>query len=252
VNVIKFIAIGIGILGIGALPVAAQPSGTYDWCGTLEDFEGCVAMYAIWPGPMGPVVLTEYGGFGPGDQVHVVGEYNGQFAICGGFEDVPVVAVTTIEPCALDYCGDLFEYRGCLLFNNREGELYGLSNYGSYGAGDVVRVTGNFVAGYQVVCDGGARFALMDVATIEPCQLESCCRGVVDGDLTGDGSCDLSDLMCFTAFLFVWPPDSECCMDEANVNGDAAGTIDLSDLIYLVNFVFLGGPAPHPLPCTGQ
>ncbi|MCB2230526.1 hypothetical protein KQH82_07405 [bacterium] len=231
--------------------VPAQPQGGFDWCGILEDFEGCVAFYAVWPGPMGPVVLDNYGTFGLGDQVRVVGVYDeNQFAICGGFEDIPVIIVSSIELCAVEWCGDLFAYNGCLLFNNRQGDIYGLSDYGAFVSGDIVRVSGNYVPGQQLVCDDGARFAVIDVASMEPCSLESCCRGLVDGDLNGDGTTDLSDLICFTTYVFIWP-DPVCCMEEANVNGDPAGATDLTDLIYLVNYLFLGGPAPVGGPCVG-
>ena len=231
--------------------VSAQPQGDFDWCGTLQDFEGCVAFYAVWPGPIGPVVLDDYGTYGPGDQVHVVGAYDeGQFVTCGAFEDIPVVNVTSIDVCALDWCGDLFEYKGCLVFNNRQGDVLGLSDYGTYTAGDIVHVTGNYLAGQQLVCESGVRFAIMNVESIEPCSLGSCCHGLVDGDLTEDGAVDLSDLMCFVGFVFGLP-HQVCCMEEANVNGDSAGAVDLSDLIYMVNYLFLGGKAPVPTPCVG-
>ncbi|MBD3404432.1 hypothetical protein GF420_16190 [candidate division GN15 bacterium] len=235
------------VLGAGA--ATAQPQGDFDWCGELKDFEGCVAFYTVWPGPIMPVVLTDYGSFGIGDQVHVVGEFMpDQFVICGGFEDVPVVEVSLIESCRLSWCGELFEFKGCLLFNNREGEFVGLNNVEGYMAGDVIRITGDYVMGQQLVCDGGARFAIVDVDTVEPCTLESCCRGLVDGDADQDGQLTLSDIICLVNHLFIWP-NPDCCVEEANISGGPG--VDLSDIIYLVNYLFLGGPPLPPIPCTG-
>lgn len=249
-SVLKKFASCVAIVCLMPTATLAQPQGAFDWCGTLEEFEGCVALYAIWPGPLGPHVLTDYGSFGPGDQVHVVGEYMGQYTTCGTFEDVPVVSVSTIEVCALDYCGDLFEFRGCLVFNGRDGSLFGLSDYGPYGPGDVIRITGAYVAGYQLVCDRGARFPIIEVVSAEPCTLESCCRGLVDGDLNMDGMLDLADLLCLVRYVFI-APDPGCCLEEANVNDSPGGFVDLSDVLYLVNYLFLGGPPPVFAPCLG-
>lgn len=69
---------------------------------------------------------------------------------------------------------------------------------------------------------------------------QSCCE--VRGDTNSDQSVDISDLVRLTSYMFQDGPAPDC-MDEADINGNAAGP-DISDLVYLVNYMFSGGPPP--------
>ena len=64
---------------------------------------------------------------------------------------------------------------------------------------------------------------------------------VTEGDITGDGQVDVSDLVFLIDYLFAGgpvPPDP----NAADVNASCG--IDISDVSYLVEYLFQGGPAP--------
>ena len=65
--------------------------------------------------------------------------------------------------------------------------------------------------------------------------------GTVRGDINGDETIDISDLVYLVAYMFTGgpPPVSEMVGDV-----DASGQLDISDLVYLVDYMFNGGPPP--------
>jgi len=72
----------------------------------------------------------------------------------------------------------------------------------------------------------------------------SCCIGQ-RGDVNGDGTLDITDLIFLVDYSFGSGP-APACPEEADVNGD--GTVDITDLIYLVDYSFGTGPAPVACP----
>ena len=64
---------------------------------------------------------------------------------------------------------------------------------------------------------------------------------VEQGDITGDGIFDVSDLMYLINYLYKSGPQPRP-LQNANVNGD--GTINIADVIYLVNYIYRAGPPP--------
>lgn len=60
------------------------------------------------------------------------------------------------------------------------------------------------------------------------------------GDLTNDGTVDISDLSAIVDYLFF----GGTAPDPYAGNVDGLGGIDISDLSYLVDFLFFGGPPP--------
>ena len=67
---------------------------------------------------------------------------------------------------------------------------------------------------------------------------------VEQGDITGDGIFDVSDLMYLINYLYKSGAQPRP-LQNANVNCD--GTIDIGDVIYLVNYIYKAGPPPCSL-----
>ena len=69
------------------------------------------------------------------------------------------------------------------------------------------------------------------------------------GDVSADGSTDLSDAVMALNFLFLGGPAPPClAAAELNLNAE----VEIGDPIYLLNHLFLGGPAPPaPYPDCG-
>lgn len=72
-----------------------------------------------------------------------------------------------------------------------------------------------------------------------------CCVGVT-GDVDGNGSDDISDLLFLVDYQFVPGAAAPPCIEEADVDG--SGSVDISDLLYLVDYQFVPG-APAPVAC---
>jgi len=79
---------------------------------------------------------------------------------------------------------------------------------------------------------------------VDACEVTSCCVGQ-RGDVNGDGTLDITDLIFMVDYSFGSGPAPDC-VEEADVNGD--GTFDITDLIYLVDYSFGSGPAPVACP----
>jgi len=64
---------------------------------------------------------------------------------------------------------------------------------------------------------------------------------VEQGDITGDGIFDVSDLIYLSNYLYRGGPQPRP-LQNANVNCDE--TINIGDMLYLVNYLYKAGPAP--------
>jgi hypothetical protein len=71
------------------------------------------------------------------------------------------------------------------------------------------------------------------------------------GDLTGDGTVDIDDVVAFINWYYYWPPIVPACPNAANVNCDGGTRVECyephyecDDLIYLMDYIFRQGPAP--------
>jgi parallel beta-helix repeat protein len=74
--------------------------------------------------------------------------------------------------------------------------------------------------------------------------------GFIRGDVSPDGSLDLSDAIAVLSLLFLGPPAALGCEDGADA--DDSGTLGLTDGILILEFLFLGGPPPaEPFPACG-
>ncbi len=67
--------------------------------------------------------------------------------------------------------------------------------------------------------------------------------GHISGDVTGDGSVDIADLIYIVEYMFQQGPPPRI-MRQADVDA-TGGPVDIGDVIYLVDFMFQGGPPPH-------
>lgn len=65
--------------------------------------------------------------------------------------------------------------------------------------------------------------------------------GVVRGDVNGDGTIDISDLVYLVDYMFTGGPAP---VSEMAGDVDGSGQLDISDLVYLVDYLFTGGPPP--------
>lgn len=72
--------------------------------------------------------------------------------------------------------------------------------------------------------------------------------GHVSGDLTGDGSLDVSDLVSMVEYQFLGGPAPHPGV-VADLNGDCS-IADVTDLVHLVNYMFHSGASPRP--CINQ
>ncbi|UCB53690.1 MAG: dockerin type I repeat-containing protein [Candidatus Zixiibacteriota bacterium] len=62
------------------------------------------------------------------------------------------------------------------------------------------------------------------------------------GDVTGDGTINLGDVVFLINFLFKGGPPPEP-VSVGDVNGDCE--VNLGDVVYLINYLFKGGPRPQ-------
>jgi len=65
--------------------------------------------------------------------------------------------------------------------------------------------------------------------------------GIAPGDLNGDGSIDIADVVFSVNYLFASGPAPDP-LEAGDVNCD--GTVDVADVTYLINYLFIGGPPP--------
>ncbi len=73
--------------------------------------------------------------------------------------------------------------------------------------------------------------------------------GFVRGEVNGDGSVNLADIIALGAYLFSGA-SAPSCLDGADVNDDGALAVD--DMIYALSFIFSSGSAPSaPYPTCG-
>jgi immune inhibitor A len=65
--------------------------------------------------------------------------------------------------------------------------------------------------------------------------------GTVDGDLDGDGSVTIADVVFLINYIFMGGPAPQP-LSLGDV--DCSGSINIADVVYLINYVFSHGPAP--------
>ena len=63
------------------------------------------------------------------------------------------------------------------------------------------------------------------------------------GDVTGDLSIDIDDVVFLINFIFSGGPAPEP-VDLGDVN--CSGGVDIDDVVYLISYIFAGGPEPCP------
>ncbi len=62
------------------------------------------------------------------------------------------------------------------------------------------------------------------------------------GDLNGDGSINIVDLVAFSNMCNQFPPIEPACPQGADM--DCNGAVFCSEMTILINYMFYGGPAP--------
>ncbi len=147
-------------------PCGGQPQDSiyFSGCGTLRDDSGCI----FFDTPLDvipPVLLTDYGGYTPGDSVFVEGVvfldpmngceclgimhpclYNHIIELCGGQPP---------DTSFFSGCGVLIDDSGCVIFHPFDPAFPPavLDNYGSFGIGDSVFVEGPSFPDCYNICD---------------------------------------------------------------------------------------------------
>jgi hypothetical protein len=145
--------------------------------------------------------------------------------------------VRTVDLDAADHCPDSLRYR--LL---SDGGIDGLVSIGSVNGMLMLTASNSDFGRVDIVVainDGLAE----DTCAVRFFVVPTACQGGETGDIDGDGSVDLSDLMDLVNFLFFGQNLHRSAV-FANINGDPACRVDLSDVIYLATFLIHGGPAP--------
>ena len=140
-----------------------------------------------------------------------------QVSTCGGCPGITVLSAENLPPQAFFY--DSGNGTGVFTFtpdSTQGGEYY---------------VT--FIACDSLVCDS------------QTVQITVSCSDAKKGDLSGNGSVNLQDLVILVNYIFKSGPTPVKCV--ADVNSD--DIINLADIIFLVNRLFRHGPAPSPPTC---
>ena len=84
---------------------------------------------------------------------------------------------------------------------------------------------------------------------VDVCESWYCCT--MRGDINGDGSIDIGDVVCLAEHMFCPFPETELCCHptcDDNADLDGSGAVDISDLVYFADYMFGTGTAP-PAPC---
>jgi len=127
---------------------------TIDTCGFLIQGVECVLFQAD---SGGLYLLSNRGGFGVGDYVHVVGTVDPR-CITYCMQGNGCIFNNTIESCGdsgFGDCGYLVQGVECVLFQADGGGLYVLDNYGRYRVGQHVRVMGMYDPNCATYCMQG-------------------------------------------------------------------------------------------------
>jgi len=228
-----------------------------------RELEGCLLLKTT----TGKYYLLEnYGRFAEGDSVWVRGYLD---TSCVSVCQVPCLRDNAIEAAMIAVCGTIRAFGRCMLFNP-EGmwQLYVLDNYGDFGPGDRVKVTG-IVSDFCAMppeCEGPIPISYAgcieanEIAPCGGCEPRDPHGLFVRGDADGDGSLTLGDAIRILLYCFGFPGREPCrsqggerccCYDIYDVND--SGDIDLGDVIYLIRYLFVGGMQPaDPFPECGE
>ncbi len=99
--------------------------------------------------------------------------------------------------------------------------------------GTTVRVRFSFVSDADYTHDGEGFY--LDDIRVGPMV------SAMPGDVTGDGTVDIADVIYLINYLFKSGPVPHP-LQAGDSNGD--GYVDVADVIYLINYLFKGGPSP--------
>jgi len=153
-------------------------SAGFDACGVLVDGVECVLFRA----DTGEVyVISNRGTFVPGDRVRVTGYIFSPPCATRCQEGSGCILGNTIEACPFEGCGRIAEGPdACVVFEADAGGRYVLDDFGGFGVGDRVYVTGRVAQGCNSICVTPCVAILEN--TVEPCSLDACGRLVDVGD----------------------------------------------------------------------
>ncbi|MFN0058673.1 MAG: hypothetical protein ACKVX7_09485 [Planctomycetota bacterium] len=143
-------------------------------------------------------------------------------------------------------CGTLQQGFECMvLISDATGEYYQIQNFGGFGHGDFVYVTGDV----DPFC---LSFCFIDCIvnnTIELCSTTP--PPFVRADVNADGSFNIADPVSLLTQLFVPGTKASDCADSVDANDD--GALDIADAIFMLSALFAGGPSPaSPHPTCGD
>ncbi len=102
----------------------------------------------------------------------------------------------------------------------------------------------------MTVCFSISILALLSLATVsEGVEVSGSRISLINGDVNGDDTLDVSDVIYLLNWEFVGgPPPVPLACEPFNefMNGDVNGRggIDITDPIYLLDYLYLGGDAP--------
>jgi len=163
-----------------------------------------------------------------------------------------LVAGSLSAQVSFDGCGRLIEDvegSACVFFTPDWGGTYVLNDYGDFGPGDYVHVTGT-INWFDAVWCGTFQLVVLEVHGISECP--PCCvnlTGNIDGD--PDDMVDIADVTQLISFLFMSGPHPQC-KAEANVDGGPPDIIDIGDLTALIDFLFVTNTQPAACPDGGS
>ncbi len=230
----------VGCINDNTIERAGAPAMTFESCGVLAAAQDCILFIPTignsWPynpaDSLWQMILTleNYGVFQPGDSVYVSGTLIMQSnPTCP--QAVGTVVENSIEPCTdwpptpYSACGVLMQGVECVLFAPLAdtGSLLVLDNYGPFGVGDTVMVSGFLVIDCMNICMQGNGCVVNN-------QIDSC-GGPPTDYISGCGILiETSDCMMFQPFDN--SPDSQSMLYHIE-NYDGFGNLDT---------VFVSGP----------
>lgn len=153
-----------------ASPVSADPFTANGYI--VDDFFGCQVFWDVETA-RGALKLDDFGGFSQGDYVTVTGDVEYCSSGCQYIYECVQVSSITVWPPNFQGCGTIIETEICQYFRADNGRTYQLFDYGGFGTGDEIYVTGHIRYDYADFClEGVEEAAIMDTQII-PCAASS-------------------------------------------------------------------------------
>jgi len=130
----------------------------------------------------------------------------------------------------------------------RDDSLYKYMNTPGYSIyGDIIEedysivTTGAVISNHSLNDTFEIRYALVVTDQFGDEQLSTLVGGIACGNLNGDNTVSISDVVYLINFIFKSGP-APAALCWAEINND--GILNLQDVVYLINYMFRAGPPP--------